>query len=97
MKHFLSVLLGIAVLTALVVGCAAAVYVPDPPPSPREEIRPLSPGPRAIWVEGWWKWSHRHYVWIPGHWERRSHGQWVPGQWEKRPRGWVWTRGHWRR
>jgi len=50
-------------------GCA-----PLPPAPPlRVELRPASPGPRAVWVPGHWKWRGRArgYVWIPGHWKAR--------------------------
>jgi len=77
--------------------CAATIYVPVPPPELRVEVKPAPPHPQAVWIDGYWKWSHGSHVWVPGHWVRRAHGTWVPGHWEQRPRGWIFIKGHWRR
>lgn len=78
-------------------GCAGTVYVRDEPPPPQVEVRPVAPGPNAVWIDGYWRWAHGRYIWVPGHWERHPKGTWVPGHWDKRPRGHVWVPGHWRR
>ena len=96
-KRFLLVLLSIAILTAFLFSCTATLYVPEPPPTPKEEIKPPRPGPKAAWVDGHWKWSHGQYVWVPGHWVKSPKGVWVKGHWKKTPRGYKWVKGHWRR
>ena len=77
--------------------CAATVYVPEAPPELKVEVKIAPPHPHAVWVDGYWKWSHGRYAWVPGHWGKRAHGTWVPGHWDKRPRGWVFIEGHWAR
>jgi hypothetical protein len=87
----------VMVLSAFLLGCAATVYVPEAPPPPKAEMKPPAPGPKAVWLDGYWKWSHGRYVWAPGHWIKKPRGEWVSGHWVKRPRGWVWVTGYWRR
>lgn len=96
MRNSLSAFVGIAILVAFLLSCAGSVYVTDPPPTPKEEIKSPAPGPKAVWIEGHWKWSHGHHVWVPGYWVNKPYGTWVPGHWDKRPRGWMWVEGHWR-
>ena len=96
MRNYLLAFLCVTILLTFLFSCAATVYVPDPPPAPKDEIKPPAPGPKAVWVEGWWKWSGGHHVWVPGHWVKNSKGNWVAGHWDKRPHGWVWVKGHWR-
>jgi hypothetical protein len=42
--------------------------VPYPPPSALVEIVPESPDPDAVWVDGYWSWGGRYYVWERGGW-----------------------------
>jgi hypothetical protein len=42
--------------------------VPYPPPSALVEIVPDSPNARAVWVDGYWVWHGRYYVWERGGW-----------------------------
>ncbi len=83
---------------APVLACAPrVVYVHEPPPPVKIEVKPPKPAPHAVWIPGHWKWNGRRYVWVPGHWELRPRGKtWVPGHWKKTPRGWVWIPGHWK-
>ncbi len=96
MRNFLLALLSISILVAFIFSCASTIYVPEAPPPAKEEIKSPRPGPKAVWVAGYWKWSGGQYVWIPGHWVKKPNGRWVTGHWEKRPRGWVYVKGHWR-
>ena len=74
-----------------------AVYVETAPPALRVETIPKRPGPKAVWIPGYWKWKGNKYAWVPGHWEKKPRGSaWVSGHWKKKPRGWVWVPGHWR-
>jgi len=79
-------------------GVHVGIYVPVAPPPPRREYRPVAPGPRAVWVPGYWRWTGHGHVWVGGVWRvppRRYH-EWVPGHWRHAPGGWVWIDGHWR-
>lgn len=96
MRCTLLALVGFTILLAFLFSCAGTVYVTDPPPAPKDEIQPPAPGPKAVWVEGCWKWSGGHHVWVPGYWVKHPHGTWVGGHWDKKPRGWVYVKGHWR-
>jgi hypothetical protein len=88
-------LLGIALAAG---GANAQVYVRIGPPAPRVERRPPPPSPRHVWVDGFYLWDSRNYVWAPGYWAQppRSHTHWVPGHWAHRSKGYYWIEGHWR-
>jgi hypothetical protein len=96
MRRVIVFAFAVVVLFTFLVGCAVT-YVPESPPPAKAEVKPPAPGPKAVWVDGHWKWSHGRYVWVPGHLVKKPHGKWAPGHWEKRPRGWVWVKGHWSR
>lgn len=92
--------LGVLLLTAAA-GCAAStgrVYVHAGPPRAVVERRVVAPGPGYVWQAGFYRWSGRDYVWVPGHYERAPRGRatWVPGRWAHDRRGWYFVEGHWR-
>jgi hypothetical protein len=94
-KVFATAFLGIA----LAAGAAnAQVYVHIGPPAPRVERRPPPPSPRHVWVDGYYRWDGRSYIWAPGYWAQppRRNARWVPGHWAHRRRGYYWIQGHWR-
>ena len=97
MKDKLIKTIGGLLLFAFLIGCAATVYAPGPPPPRKAEVKPVPPGPKAIWVAGHWKWTGHEWAWVRGHWVKAPRGKWVPGRWEKRPRGHVWIPGHWKK
>jgi len=77
----------------------AQVYVRIGPPPVVVERPSRRPGPRYVWVAGYYRWNGRRYVWVPGRWvkpPRRSYTTWIPGRWVQGPRGWVWVQGRWR-
>lgn len=88
------------VAAGTMVACAprGLVYVRTAPPPRHMEERGERPGRGFVWIAGFWRWDHRDYVWVPGHWVRRPYTRalWVPGRWKHGHRGWYWTRGHWR-
>ncbi len=90
--------LALVILGSQAWSCAPrVVYVQEPPPPVKVEVKPPKPAPHAVWIPGHWKWNGRRYVWVPGHWELRPKGKtWVPGHWKKTRRGWVWVPGHWK-
>ncbi|MBI1262068.1 MAG: hypothetical protein GC184_10115 [Rhizobiales bacterium] len=72
------------------------VYVHKAPPRALVEVRPVRPGPHAVWIGGYYRWAGPRYVWVPGYWERHPRGVWVPGHWRNTPHGHVWVAGYWR-
>lgn len=95
----------VAVAAALLAGtgCASAqrgerVYVRAAPPAMRVEVVGVAPGPRYVWVPGYWNWDRRAYVWMPGRWvvPARGYRVWRPGHWVQDRRGWYWVEGRWR-
>ena len=97
MRRYLVVATLMLLLSTFLLECAHTVYIPEPPPPVKHEMRPPKPGPGAVWVSGHWKWDGNSYAWISGHWERHPKGHWVPGHYAKRRHGWIWVPGHWRR
>ncbi|WP_049623029.1 YXWGXW repeat-containing protein [Frateuria defendens] len=73
----------------------------------REEIAPMPPPPRVVeveprprpgylWARGYWHWSGRQYVAVPGHWEAVRPGyRYVHPHWEHRRDGWHLRLGVW--
>ncbi len=66
-----------------------------PPPRPRVvRVRPPSPGPDYLWIDGYWYADGSHYKWHNGYWTRRPYegatwvapryegGQFFAGYWE---------------
>ena len=95
-KLFSTLLLGMG----LAMGAAnAQVYVRiGPPPPARREMVPVRPGPRYVWVPGYYRAEGNRYVWRSGAWvipPGRQH-RWVPGHWRNSRRGYYWVEGHWR-
>ena len=69
-----------------------------PPPPPPRVVVPVAPGPRYIWVPGYYRYHHHGYVWVPGRYAvpPRPYAVWVPGRWVPRSGGYVWVAGYWR-
>jgi hypothetical protein len=86
-------------LSAIPANASTRVYVRVGPPAPVVEVRPVAPGPRYVWVNGYHRWDGRAYVWVPGRWAvpPRVNSVWVPGRWVHERRGYYWVDGHWRR
>lgn len=97
MKKYLVVSLVFAILLAFLFSCAGVVYVPNPPPGPKNEVKTPRPGPKAVWIDGHWNWSGSQWVWVSGYWVKNPKGHWVAGHWQKTPHGWKWSKGHWKR
>ena len=92
---FVSMVIGVGSATS---DAATRVYVRVGPPATVVQVRPVSPGPRYVWVEGYQRWDGRAYVWVPGRWAvpPRVRAVWVPGRWVHEHRGWFFVEGHWR-
>ena len=87
------------VLMAIPASASTRVYVRVGPPAPIVEVRPVAPGPRYVWVNGYHRWDGRAYAWVPGKWvlPPRARAVWVPGRWVHASRGYYWVDGRWRR
>ncbi len=101
MKRFLAI--G-ALAMALSTGAAhaASLYVRFGPPAPPREVVVVRPGPRHVWVPGYYRWQGGRYAWVGGVWvvPPRHRAVWVPGYWAPRHHhrdgGYIWVRGYWR-
>ncbi len=81
--------------------CAAPhgrLYVRVGPPAPVVEARVVAPGPRYVWVPGYYRWNAAAYVWVPGRWmlPPRPRAMWVPAHGASDRHGWYFVPGHWR-
>ncbi|MDE3164476.1 MAG: YXWGXW repeat-containing protein [Acidobacteriota bacterium] len=86
---------------AITLGLAAGhsqVFARFGPPPPRREVVVVRPGPRYVWVPGYYTWAGERYAWRAGYWAMppRPYAAWVPGTWRHRHRGYVWVGGYWR-
>ncbi len=68
------------------------------PPPPIAETVVVSPGPRYVWVPGYWRWYGHGWGWIGGTWviPPRRGVVWVGGRWGRRFGRTIWIEGHWR-
>jgi len=77
---------------------ARAEVIRVAPPPLRHEAVIARPGPRQVWVPGFWRWSGREYVWVSGAWQLPPghHTRWVAGHYRtRRGGGWVYVPGRW--
>lgn len=49
---------------------AVGITIGAPPPPRVVRVRPVAPGPAYVWVDGFWRPVHGHYVWHAGYWSR---------------------------
>ena len=88
---------------ALITGCFSAtawsqVIVRVRPPRVVVE-RPLPPpGPRYVWLPGYYRWNGIRYIWVPGRYviPPRPGVVWIAPRWIQRNGTWVFIRGYWR-
>ena len=82
---------------------ATTTYVvqqPPPPPPPPQVVvvREAPPAPDVIYVDGFYAYNGREYIWVAGHYERpppRARAYVAP-HWERRDRDSVYVEGYWR-
>ena len=98
-KLLLSGVLAVAGLVAAPTAASAEprVTIRVAPPAPRVEVVPAPPTPRHVWTRGYWTWTGRHHVWVPGRYvQPRPQHVWREPRWERRDRGhWHFHRGYW--
>ena len=97
MKKLLA-LAAFAVALAAPSAQASGIYVRFGPPAHVREVVVARPGPRHVWVPGYYRYRGTRYVWAPGYWAvpPRHRVAWVPGYWAHRPGGYIWVAGYWR-
>lgn len=92
--------LGLTCLLPFPGQAAVRVFVRFGPPHPVVERVVPAPAPRMVWVGGFYRWTGRAYVWVPGYWAHPPfHGAvWVAPRWVYQParRGYVFVAGYWR-
>ncbi len=68
------------------------------PPPMRREFYGRPPGPRYVWVPGYYDWGGYDYRWHDGYWAMppRPAAMWVPGYWRPQNGVHIWINGFWR-
>ena len=69
------------------------ISIGAPPPPRVLKVRPASPGPDFMWVDGYWYPVNGRYVWHQGYWTRAPYGgaHWVAPHHEEG----KWFEGYW--
>ncbi|HTF68902.1 MAG TPA: hypothetical protein VK638_40105 [Edaphobacter sp.] len=69
-----------------------------PPPRIIVERPAPPPGPRYVWLSGYYRWGGARYIWVPGRYvvSPRPGVVWVAPRWVARNGTWVFVRGYWR-
>jgi len=80
MKKQLFALVMLAAGSALAADISIGIQIGAPPPPRVLAVRPVSPGPGFLWVEGYWYPVGHRYEWHPGYWSRPPYegARWVP-------------------
>jgi hypothetical protein len=102
-RHVLRTLASILILNGVLftapadASTRARVYVRVGPPAPIVNAVVVTPGPRYVWTPGFYRWSGRAYVWVPGRYvlPPRPRSVWIPGRWTHNRGGWFWIDGRW--
>jgi len=82
-------------LTMLLMSCGPSEVVVRERPVEPVYVRPATPGPGYVWVEGAWVRSGRSYVYRQGYWARPQYGRtYRPGYWVQGRRGWYYKQGN---
>ncbi len=74
------------------------VATDGPPPAPLADPRGESPGPAAVWIDGYWQWTGGRWAWVRGEWAIppcRPACSWVPARWTGDERACVFHEPYW--
>lgn len=78
---------------------SAEVVVKVAPPAPQSVVViGRAPGPKYVWIGGFYRWTGSRYVWVGGRWvvPARAGAVWVAPRWVPRNGGFVFVTGRWR-
>ncbi|HEY2648518.1 MAG TPA: hypothetical protein VGI38_04965 [Puia sp.] len=90
-------LLALSILSGVILmGCTAG-YVSERP-AEVTYVRPVSPGPGYVWIDGEWEYSGGSYHRREGSWQQAREGHtWKSGYWENNNKGYKWHKGGWQK
>jgi hypothetical protein len=62
------------------------------------EIVSAPPSSHHVWIEGYWIWRHREYVWVAGNWELPPNPDvvWIAPRVVEFGRGYEFFEGYWK-
>jgi hypothetical protein len=71
--------------------------VQEAPPPRRREVVIERPGPRHMWIKGYWHHTGQQWSWSDGRWSEppRAHARWVSPRYQKVRGGYRYIPGHW--
>jgi hypothetical protein len=60
-----------------------------PPPPPPPQLMGMAPGPGFVWVDGHWGRRSGNWAWVDSGWRRppRRGARWTSGRWSPQPSG----------
>jgi len=79
--------------------CCAEVVVRTAPPAPQSmAVVGRAPGPKYVWIGGYYRWNGARYIWVGGKWipPPRAGAVWIAPHWVSRNGGFVFVAGRWR-
>ena len=89
-------MMGLVMLSAFIIeSCGPSELTVSSRPETPYYVRPVSPGPDYVWIDGDWHVRNSTYYWTEGRWVRPGNRIWMSGSWQSRNGGWYWRRGHW--
>jgi WXXGXW repeat (2 copies) len=73
-------------------------YINTPPPNPKEQQIPATPGENYFWMPGYWNYDYdtSKYNWLNGQWtELDASWIYIPAYYLWRPDGYIFVPGYW--
>lgn len=73
------------------------VAAPPSPPSRPAEVITTQPSTEMIWVAGFWRYTGREYLWVPGRWEipPPQCSGFVAPHWQRQGGNYTYVQGYW--
>jgi hypothetical protein len=75
----------------------STTIVTEAPPPVQSDVALARPGPKDVWLAGYWTWRDARYQWMTAHWELppSSGSVWVPPRCEQQGNAFKFTEGYW--